>query len=314
MKQIFINGCQRSGTTLLRTMLSNHSKIEILFETHVFIILNPVIKKGCHQLSELKSIYKKRLPNYNSRWKEKQHADLLDNILGGMGEEDEVKEAADFLVMLLNSFKSISGAPIVGEKTPPHIYFMNEIASKFNEPVFLTLHRDPRAILLSEMKKLEKLEKRTFSFLKVIFRWYSSLVWSSKYVGQNKIDIRFEDLISKPEITVRNICDLIKINYENDLTNVGIVNSSFTEKGNEKFQRDRIEKWKYDLPVDIGIKTELLIGREMKDLNYEQYFLTKYEVKPLKLFSIKIKCKLLKYTLILTASNKWLINKYYAFK
>jgi len=168
----------------------------------------------------------------------------------------------------------------IGEKTPAHLYYLDDILTRFRGAQALIIHRDPRAVALSEKTKLEKLghPDRSFGPLKLAIRWISSYDLGQRlarrYGPRRVMNLRFEDLVLHPEDTIRAVCDFLDEPFEPAMLDVGVVNSSFqSARSGQQFDASSLTRWKERLPADTGHRLEYLVQSRMIQLGYTHHFL-----------------------------------------
>jgi hypothetical protein len=122
---IFIGGCPRSGTTLLRAMLDSHPAIVCGPELRAFPALAGLSADMRRVMgATLEAHY--QLP-----------ADGLDRIF------------ADLMASFLEPLRRASGKPRVAEKTPANALHFAELARLFPEALFVQIIRDGRDVVAS---------------------------------------------------------------------------------------------------------------------------------------------------------------------
>lgn len=260
---IFICGCQRSGTTLVSQLLSQHSKMDILWETHFFpffwnpFILNKNVTSSAVQ--EYKSAFLTQKSKLN---------DLCQDLI------HEGFSARDYHVLLTDILLKFKGKRSirVGEKTPSHIFYIPHILRNFKNSKIVIIYRDPRAIALSEKKKLAKNNIQTYSHFKIGLRWSLSVQLANKYLkkyGASSVHlICYEKLLDEPEIQLQKLCNFLGEDYEPSMLNIKVVNSSFTVNPNDSFSKSSVSRWKEDLQMSEISYLDLLLGKQIKKRGY----------------------------------------------
>ena len=180
---IFIGGCPRSGTTLLRAMLHAHSRIYAGPETKVF----------------------RDLANIRDRW------DRAPAHQAGVSSEMLDRAAAAFSNQLLSEWGQ--GFPRVAEKTPGNLLHMTSLARIHPRARFIHIIRDGRAVVNSLMK-VNWSNPTTGKSL-----WYCESVgkaaayWAANIQQiraqspgpKRYLELRYEDLVSNPEGAMRTV-------------------------------------------------------------------------------------------------------------
>jgi len=212
-ERVFLVGCSRSGTTLLQTLLSSHSKIHSFPETGFFI-------KSVHRRCQLTALF---------GFATGREYQALQTFLRKIDREDlagHVSKQSLFFQTSVNSFISIldyltleEGKDIWIEKSPKHFYYTNLIKKYVPDAYFIFIVRDGRDVVASiydrSLKFPEYFGNRKQSLNYGIQLWNNALEMAFKYV--NKPDytiVSYEHLIEKPDVTLRWICNDIGVEYE----------------------------------------------------------------------------------------------------
>jgi hypothetical protein len=195
---IFIGGMFKSGTTLLRAMLGEHSAIASGLETYWF--------------------------NWN--WTERDSAKMQGKIaqLAGFYDlpSDEVVALAQsapsteaFLDALMNELASKLGKRRWAEKTPGNIAHVDRIWSFWPNAQVIHITRDPRDVFASlrEARKWDSVEE-------FAERWCNTIGAGTELINRINPDetaylvIRYEDLIDAPEATMRRVVSFLNEDWE----------------------------------------------------------------------------------------------------
>ena len=280
----FVVSVPRSGSTLLRLMLDAHPELAIPSETH-FI---PKISS----FTKIKRNNKKKFYNTlinNQHWPDFHIKNEL--FL------EEIKKIKKFTYSEgLRTFYTIyakkHNKKRWGDKTPPYSAHIIDIKKLLPEAYFIHLIRDGRDVALSLKdkwfgpgNKIDELANNWVYRIRETRRQAQHLT--------NYIEIRFEDLITEPENTLKKICNFIKLPYSNQMLNyyqnadkrLSEMVDRFDSKGNLILQKEkrleifeltkkppeksRIQRWKKEMSLEEQIKFKKIAGHILKDLNYE---------------------------------------------
>jgi Sulfotransferase family len=293
---IFIVGPGRSGTTLVRSILSAHPRITIPAETHF------LLHAANHGL-RLREAPK----DFNKFWeyfkKSVQFASL------------DISEASclRFLEMRKSySFKDIfdsilvvcqekAGKPRVGEKTPDHAAFIGYLLDWYPDARIIFLQRDPRAMTASQLKTpwvKEKLVPRSWRSALVVGSHLEMVAflaryWSDQYdmffapfqKDARVMLLKYEDMIHNPEENLRRICRFIEEDFDEIMISGHKELSGPSDRLDDKhwpewhqshFERSRgpvkadsLNKWRAELrPMDL-MMIEGRCEAEMRKAGYE---------------------------------------------
>jgi hypothetical protein len=179
-KPIFVMGASGSGTTLLRLILDSHPHIAIGPETAIMRLVK------AHRF----------IPywRFGKHWWER--LDLT---------EDELNAALrDFYGGFFERLAERHGKQRWGEKTPLHVWHMDEIAKVFDDAVFVAIVRHPGASIASLVERFRfSVSLATNTWL----RMNRVLVHDGAKLGDRLVLARYEDLVREPEPVLRELLD-----------------------------------------------------------------------------------------------------------
>lgn len=307
---IFICGEGRSGTKLLRDTLSRHSSINIFrCETYIFV------KSKIHRIKNLSRAEKSKDLDYLIKSvfacliskNKNEAASLIKSKDFGVDIEllcSELKKNYELKHNSLDIFDKAAHLLTVKnnkkrwlEKTPFHIYYLEEITSKYpNARIILTV-RDPKAVYASWKKR-----DKDKSLIGVAKSWnkVAQEILNAKEKYPNVFLIKFEDLVSSPKEKLSELCSFIDEEFEESLLDAQVVNSNFDENKKIGFDKSIINRWERQLKKkeirlidDLCSEKELLLGYELTQdslltqlnlMDYLSYYLN-YLIKKLKKLS-----------------------------
>ncbi len=229
---IFIVGCPRSGTTLLRSILNAHPNIAIPRETRFFPIRKQDYKTRKRDLtSEL---------DFNDFWESYSknrrfiYLDIeAEKVLGKIKSSGKTSYKA-VLDTIMETFLQKMDKPRWGEKTPGHEFYLKEIFSFYPNAKVLFMVRDPRAVAASirnvswgNKKRPEPGQEDDYYGI----RWKKSIVALNRFKeNPNIFRISYEELVSDTEEFMKSICTFIGEDFdENMLMNRTLTSDSKTD-------------------------------------------------------------------------------------
>lgn len=227
--EIFIVGCQRSGTTLLSEILNRHSEISIMPETHLLILG----ARSNKSIIDFGKDYSKNIHLYNSYWNGNgQKKEKLDAIIrrNFSSSERVSREICNLYRAVLKDWATFEGKSIPGEKTPSHLLYWQYLLKSNPKAKVIMMFRDIRRAAHSENTKCDRIDGRTFGLLKFGMKWLISaklIEKLSKKYPDNFIAVKFEDFIDDREKESERIFKFLGVEIEKDILEVGVVNSSF---------------------------------------------------------------------------------------
>ena len=261
IKQIFIVGSSRSGTTMMGRILGNHPSIFTFKELHFFgtIWTN----------------------NSESNLDRKQQIDLLSRLLciekNGLFQQDNILDfneiASDILAnknvssplsiyeLFLAKITSDHKCFIACDQTPKNMYYLNEILSYFPNAKVINMVRDQRDVLLSQKNKWKRrflgasaipLSEAIRSYINyhpilTATVWNSSLEYSSKFTNNSRVRVvRFEELLVEPIRIVKELCQFLEIDFNQEMLKVPVIGSSTQQdfKNQLIIDSSKMKKWK----------------------------------------------------------------------
>lgn len=288
-EMIFIVGNSRSGTTMLSRIFGNHSKVYTFGELHFF-----------ENQVEAKDIYTSPI------WEEKKCISLLNRLITtardgffqspipGHYSSDitEILSTSNFRdpISVYSAFlqyeTKLNKKSIPCEQTPRYLFFSSEILNKFPKAKVINIVRDPRDVLLSQKHKWRRkfLGAKNIPILESIRAWVNyhpytiSLLWLGALRKAEEMEthprfttIRFEDLLNKPETTVRSLCEFTDLAFESEMLNVPQIGSS---TGNDTLLKGinsrHAGKWRNsDLsPTEVSI-CQRVTNTQMRRMGYD---------------------------------------------
>lgn len=218
----YIVGVGRSGTSLLQSILSSHSKIAIPPETGF-------MRENILKFARQKSISHVNLTESNSKVRR-----LLSSINFELPKE--FKNEFDFYDLVLNIYKKEQNKCIIGDKDPRLVEFIHAVSILYPSTKFIHLIRDPRDILQSK-KNADWSKNRPIWYH--IFANYIQLKLG-EYQGKKLKDayylVIYEELLNDSEQIISSLCKFLGIKFESRMLN-------FQDKAKELISEEEMQ-WK----------------------------------------------------------------------
>jgi hypothetical protein len=303
---VFIVGCARTGSTLLRQIMNRNQRLCLASETHFL--------RRWSRFGRDKQIVKYGDLTYDDnvdRLVEALYSDARTSTTGYWGwlksnvDQQEFarrilatdrSDRAIFTTMLevfAEAKKGAYGADLVlGEKTPAHLYSVPTLFEWFPETKVIHTFRDPRGIFVSTLKRMqtnrwgikakypslpEKLVDPLINPLTVMFTtrtWFDAVKLHASYqqaYGDRYMLVRFEDLISEPERQVRKICAFVGVPYESQMIDeVVVVSSSYRDqrRGPSGFDKQSASRWRTHIDPLTRTWFSVLGRKHLKSFGY----------------------------------------------
>jgi hypothetical protein len=220
-RPIFLVGAPRSGTTLLRYVLCSHPRIYIPPESNFM----PRVL-GQHPTNTLEPSEAVRMletiMTYQSFFRDWQSGplnptELVEGILD--------LHPATVLDAVYSEYARQYGAKRWGDKSPIYTMHIDAIARAFPTGQFIHIIRDARDAALS----MRQAYKGTRFFYMDVY--YAACSWKTRVThalsSGSRLDrsrylqVRYEDLVARPEMVIREICAFLREEYEPAMTEPG---------------------------------------------------------------------------------------------
>jgi hypothetical protein len=202
----FIVGMGRSGTTLLRLMLDAHPEMAIPPETHFLPdLIEAAGKRGtsAERLTEL-------ITSQRTWGDFGLDADLLADRLRAQDPLDARAAARAFYRLYADKH----GKARWGDKTPGYVRRMRPIGDTLPEARFMHLIRDGRDVALSRQRRGMGAHR---SQAEMGARWRDrirSARRQAKRLRGRYLEVRYEDLVTDPEPSLRRVTELIELDWD----------------------------------------------------------------------------------------------------
>lgn len=270
---VFIVGMPRSGTKLLRELLNSHSRICIPeYETEFY----PYLVSICEKYKDLSDFlafdkfYKEivSLPYFVYRKKYASVISSADWYQYCVEINQSFSPASIFECLIRHDAECPKDVKnIWGDKSPTYIKHMALLQRHFPDARFVHIVRDVRDYCLSINKAWGK------NMLRACQRWTDDVSAARKFAEKfptQYFQLRYEDLLSKPEEELQGICDFIQINFEETM----LVLSKSPEKvgdtsGAKIIVATNKNKYRDQISTTLISEIEKISGPVLYSLGYE---------------------------------------------
>ncbi len=244
----FIAGRGRSGTTLLSTILDSHQEVVVSPESGFILSMAGAYHNKKMSFAKRQTFFNtikwdKRIFNNANTWG--MNVELLEHDIvhkgRGMNYEDLCKQ-------VIRHSSTMDGTSVmqqtIGNKFPAYTLFLSRLAGLFPDSRFIILTRDYRDNVLS-YRNVPYEPSTSVAFYAWRWRWYNQAIscFTKKNPGKTLL-IRYEDLVSTPETTIKNICTFLGIHFDNAMLTFYTRNDKYDQ------HRGRIEALKGLRPIN----------------------------------------------------------------
>lgn len=209
---LFIVGVHRSGTTLLRYMLSSSPRIYIPPESDFiprFFGHRPDDRLDRERVAQMLDLIFTRY-RFAKEWQgEPPDADRF-------LQEMDVPTPSAFLDTLYRQYARQHGAVRWGDKTPIYTSYLHLIHDLFPQAQFIHVIRDGRDVALSTLDKWGQTEFHVdiYYAARIWVRRIRQARWASGELGPALYhEVRYEDLVRDPETELQTICQFLGENF-----------------------------------------------------------------------------------------------------
>jgi hypothetical protein len=265
-RPIFIVGVPRSGTTLLRAILNKHPNIAICDETYFFYY----VYTRHHKFGDLaRPDNRHRLVKaYLDTWRISR--------LGLERKELEsrlLRDGTDYPALfssLLGAYAESLSKPRPGEKTPQHAEHVETLFDWFPDATVVHVVRDPRDVVAS-LRNVSWGRSSTAANARL---WVGLVRAAESAAGRSGfLTLRYEDLVSDPERSLRSLCRVLEERYHPEMLSDPSHETPdrpwFNRAYQQPISRSRVGSWHGDLSEGQVRIVEWIAGSLMKAHGYE---------------------------------------------
>lgn len=265
-RPIFIVGVPRSGTTLLRAILNKHPNIAICDETYFFYYVYSR-RRAFGDLTR-KDNRRRLVKAYLDTWRISrlglEREDLESRLLR------EGTSYPALLMSLLGAYAESRSKRRPGEKTPQHAEHIETLLEWFPDATVIHVVRDPRDVVAS-LQNVPWGRRSTASNARL---WVGLVRAAERAAGRDGfLTLRYEDLVSDPEASVRSLCRTLGEPYLAELISDPSQETPdrpwFSRAYQQPISRSRVGLWRRELSDGQAGIVEWIAGSLMKTHGYE---------------------------------------------
>jgi len=276
LSRFFIVGSGRCGSTLLRLMISAHSRIHVTPETQ-FIV--PLVQ---------------RLPLHGTLSHD-QMRQAIDIITTDYRWPDMEIDAGDFrrrvaelsrpslreiIDLVYRDLLRRSGKARLGDKSPPYIAIVPQLVALYPKAKFIHLIRDGRDVAISYID----VRHNTGYYSGERFEWIKAVRRGISYEGSEFasriLDVKYEDLVRNTEAALRRICTFLGETFETGMldgqqaidTLVPKRELGWHSKLGQPISENAIGVWQHKLSGTECFLMESCLHDELRHLGYPLRF------------------------------------------
>ncbi|MEM7501095.1 MAG: sulfotransferase [Pseudomonadota bacterium] len=207
-RPFFIVGSQRSGTTMLRLMINMHSRLCVPFES-AFIVEFFNKRDVYGDLSEKRNVEAMLDAIVEHSYVKKG------NLIADKREilSAPITDYASLLAAIFEAYARNAGKARWGDKTPRYVTDIDVLVKLFPGCKIIHVVRDGRDVALS----LRALSWGTKHVPRLAQEWRWKTLLAHKMgslLGDDYLEVRYEDLVLKSEDTLRCICSFLSEDFQ----------------------------------------------------------------------------------------------------
>ncbi len=265
----FIVGNPRSGTTLLRFILSSHSRIYIPEETGFLPHLSHYLNRELSRVEVEQLI--RRIGRMNAEWF--GMVQDYDAFYAGL----PVPTLTHVLDQLYQLKLAPHGAVRWGDKGPSYVRVLKPIDSIFPTAKYIHMIRDGRDCTLSAMKKWGQRYwyYDTYYLMQAWRRNVAAGCAAASWLGKDRyLEVRYEDLVNDVSSAIRRICDFLGEDFEPQmLDHTGLARELVAPTGHFEVEQPVTQRtvgnWRRNMSMFDQKVSNRVAGRELTQLGYQ---------------------------------------------
>ena len=275
MSPIFIFGCPRSGTTLLRDLLHAHPHLAFPTESHFIPVFSqaygdPANAREARRLAaRILRLYWVRLWDVGLKPDDFSHC----------------RSYREILSHLYQTYARRQNKIRWGDKTPQYVTQIPELHAVFPDGKFIHLYRDGRDVVLSWLS-LKSGPRNLFTIAET---WKHSVSLGRRDGATLPpgayLEVRYETLVAHPEETLQRICDFIGEPFDPTVFTRAVLRRNqrrpwFGKRDfgilDTQIVPDNVEKWKGRMSKSQQVLFESVAGDLLQELGYETTGVTRH--------------------------------------
>ena len=264
---IFIVGCPRSGTSLLRDLLRADPELSIPPESY-FIPSFFRAWGDPGSAAEARALAARILSMRPvKRWQ----------LQLNPGDFEPCRSFVAVLDRLYGEFAAREGASRWGDKTPSYVLELPLLSGLFPEARFVHIHRDPRDVALSWLE-MRFGPGNVFGAATAWKRFVATGRRDGASLGDRYMEVRYETLLTEPEAVMRSVCEFTQVPFTSALlrrAEVGPVYAKDSQHLERILSRAEIDEanafgWRRRMRLADQAVVEAVAGDTLSELGYER--------------------------------------------
>jgi len=297
---VFIVGVSRSGTTLMRRVLDSSSRMGIATENHYLghLLAREGARHYFRQVGDLRDdaavrrvvelIWsgdfqrRSRLREISPYWRWLMRTVPRQEFEARLLASDRTDRGV--FSALMRTYADRRGKPVIGEKTPAHLAYVDTLLDWYPNGRVVHMVRDPRAIYVSELRRRREravtVPYRQLVRVPPLFRAFVlqqvTLVWAraadrhaalaAGYPDRYR-SVRFEDLVGEPRATLATLFDFLGVEMEERVLQQKVT-SKGAQLGMAGFDAGAADRWRERISPGAERWLRTVLRGRMRKLGY----------------------------------------------
>lgn len=302
---VFVVGYMHSGTTLMYRILGRNRSVFSGEGESKFFELLPALRAQFPDLSEparLRALVEYTvadiavgfsLPRLRGQVPAEQvlTASEVDSITRDL---PRAASHGDVFRVVMEHLARRAGRSRWLEKTPTHVFHVDEIVAAVPDARFIEITRDPRDVLASKKTRRTDVwtseryrdEQRAYKHLEKAYDpFWDALSWKAAIQAGERAramypgrvhHIAYEDLVGQPEATVRGFCEFLSLDFDPAMLEVTLGTSADWGARPESrgIYTQSVGRWQKTLSEPELALVQVVLARELAALGYERLSLS----------------------------------------
>ncbi len=268
---MFVVGCGRSGTSLLRSMLDSHPGLAIPGESDLVLRYMRRPPEPSEEADWFLEVLARS--RHVARWDGVNKADLLRTCCG----PEPISTFWEGLGRVYTRYAQAHGKAIAGDKTPVNVLYLDALATALPNARFLHIIRDPRAVVASRLR----VSLGASTVRAAAMYWADSVragESAGRRIGERYRALRYEKLVRDPEQSLIEIAEFLGLRYSPRMLDFQESGALFARADNlvahsalsGDIDPSRTDGWRDALsPLSRAI-VEAIAGDLLESLGYER--------------------------------------------
>lgn len=270
VRPAFLISLPRSGSTLLQRLLGAHSQVTTIAEP--WLLLPPL-----YALRD-RGVYSE----YGHRFAAHAIADMCAQLPGGS--RDYLRAVAGMAEHIYTAL-SPPGTRVFLDKTPRYGLVIDQIVDTFPDSTFIVIHRNPLSVIASLTSTFARGRWKPHRYKQDLYLLAERLLSAQGRSPNVFTPVRYEDLLSEPESTLRRVVEALELDWEPTVLDslserplVGRFGDPTGTRVYDHISKEPLYKWPQELGSPLRKRW---VRRYLKWLGAERIDLMGYDLKRL---------------------------------